>query len=49
MPGTGQEIVAPIALKKIRPDVIIVMNRVYEQEIKEELNSMGLRPQVLAL
>ncbi len=49
MPGTGQEIIAPGVLKKIQPDVVIVMNRIYEQEVKEELNRMGLSPQVLAL
>lgn len=49
MPGTGHEIIAPAALKKIQPDLVIVMNRIYEQEVKEELNRMGLSPQVLAL
>lgn len=49
MPGTGQEIVAPAALEKIRPDVVIVMNRVYVEEIREELKIMGLSPEVVAL
>ena len=49
MPGTGREIMAPGVLKKVRPDVVIVMNRIYEQEITEELRRMGLTPKVLAL
>ncbi|MEW6681767.1 MAG: class I SAM-dependent methyltransferase [Nitrospirota bacterium] len=49
MPGTGHEIVAPSALMTIRPDAVIVMNRVYEPEIKAELQKMGLNPKVLSL
>ena len=49
MPGTGQEIVAPAALRRIRPDVVIVMNRVYQKEIQEELEEMGLTPEIFAL
>jgi SAM-dependent methyltransferase len=49
MPGTGHEIVGPKALKKIRPDVVIVMNRIYEEEIRGELKRMRLTPKVLAL
>jgi hypothetical protein len=49
MPGTGQEIVAPEALKRIRPDVVIVMNRIYEEEIRGELKRMRLTPKVIAL
>ena len=49
MPGTGQEIVAPASLKEIQPDVVIVMNRVYEEEIRKDLKGMGLTPKLLAL
>jgi hypothetical protein len=49
IPGSGHEIHSPRALKAIQPDVVIVMNRVYEQEIKSELQGMGLNPKVLAL
>ncbi len=49
LPSTGREIMAPNTLKKIRPDIVIVMNRIYEQEIREELSKMKLTPKVLAL
>jgi len=36
-------------LKEIQPDVVIVMNRVYEEEIRKDLKGMGLTPKLLAL
>jgi len=48
MAGTGQEIVAPEFLREYRPDVVIVMNPVYCDEIQQALDRMGcaakLRP-----
>ena len=49
MAGTAQPIVAPSFLKDYRPDVVIVMNAIYVPEIKDELRSMGLSPEVEAL
>jgi hypothetical protein len=41
MAGTGQEIVAPEFLKEYRPDVVIVMNPIYCNEIRQDLDGMG--------
>jgi hypothetical protein len=49
LPGTAQQIVGPDAMKAHRPDVVIVMNPVYRDEILSDLVARGLRPQVLAL
>jgi len=49
MPATGQCIVAPSFLRKYRPDVVIIMNAVYRDEITHDLNAMGLQPEILAL
>jgi SAM-dependent methyltransferase len=49
MPATGQQIVGPKQLTEIRPDVVIVMNRVYVQEISQTLAELGLKPEVHAL
>jgi hypothetical protein len=49
MPGTGHEVVPPEALEKIRPDVVVVMNSIYEREIREQLASMGLSPRLYAI
>ena len=43
VPGTGQEVVDPPALRAIRPDRIIIMNAVYKEEI-EEIMKMYNRP-----
>jgi hypothetical protein len=49
MPGTGHEIVAPERLTEIRPGVVIVMNPVYADEIKQDLSRLGLDANVLTL
>ncbi len=49
MAGTGQEIVAPAFLKTYRPDVVIIMNPVYREEITRDLNAMGLSPDIRTL
>ncbi len=49
MAGTGQEIVGPAFLAEYRPDVVIIMNPVYKQEIQRQLAEMGLAPEILAL
>ena len=47
VPGTGQEIVGPEALKDIDPDLIIIMNPIYISEIWETVKSMGLNCRIL--
>jgi SAM-dependent methyltransferase len=49
MPGTAQAIVPPSALADIRPDLVIVMNRIYVDEIRAELQNMDLHPAIAAL
>ena len=49
MPATGQQIVGPKQLSEIRPDVVIVDERVYVQEISQTLAELGLKPEVDAL
>lgn len=44
---TGQEIVSPEFLVEYRPDVVIVMNPVYKDEIVADLQRLGLSPEVL--
>jgi len=45
---TGLEIVRPSVLRDYRPDVVIVMNPVYREEIIAELANLGLRPEVIS-
>ena len=49
MAGTGQEIVAPEFLQEYNPDMVIIMNPIYYDEIKQDLNRMGLNPHLLTL
>ena len=44
--GTGQQIVAPEALLESRPDVVIVINPVYRDEVRAQLQALGLSPEI---
>jgi hypothetical protein len=41
---TGQQIVSPEFLLTYRPEVVIVMNPIYLEEIQTLLDTMGLHP-----
>lgn len=45
VPGSGQEIVGPAFLSVCRPDVIIIMNDIYQDEIRRTVEALGLSPQ----
>jgi SAM-dependent methyltransferase len=47
MAGTGQEIVAPEFLQTYRPDVVIVMNPIYCDEIQRDLDRMGIAARLI--
>jgi hypothetical protein len=47
VPGTGHELISPARLCDIRPDVVIVMNDVYADEIRQDLKARGLTPDLL--
>ncbi len=49
LPGSGQEIVAPGFLKTYRPDLVVIMNAVYREEIARDLAALGLTPELVAL
>jgi hypothetical protein len=49
LPKTGQQIVGPEFLREYQPDVVIVMNAVYQNEIAAELSILGLKPEVTCL
>ncbi|MBC8289989.1 MAG: methyltransferase domain-containing protein [Planctomycetes bacterium] len=49
LPATGHQVTSPDDLAEQRPDVVLVMNPVYLEEIRAQLQSMNLRPELLAL
>jgi SAM-dependent methyltransferase len=46
VPGTGQSIIAPENLGRRSPDTILVMNPLYEHEIKGEATRLGLSAEI---
>ena len=49
MAGTGQEIVSPDFLVEYRPDLVVVMNPVYVEEIERDLARLGLTPELVSV
>jgi SAM-dependent methyltransferase len=47
VPGTGHQVVGPDRLAELKPDVIIVMNEVYENEIRADVRACGLSPEFM--
>ena len=47
--GCGNEILSPKALIDIRPDVVVVVNPIYLEEVGRDLSAMGLEPELTAL
>jgi SAM-dependent methyltransferase len=47
--GSGLEIVSPAALQSLRPDMVLVMNAIYTEEIRRDLAARSLRPELIAL
>lgn len=46
LPGTGHEISSPEVLAADPPDVVIIMNPIYHEEIRSDLRTMGLNPRL---
>jgi SAM-dependent methyltransferase len=46
--GAGKQIKSPTFLKNYKPDVVIVMNPVYLDEIRSDLANMDLYPEMIA-
>jgi SAM-dependent methyltransferase len=47
--GTGHEIVAPERLRALHPDLVVVMNPIYRDEIQATLRRLDVRADVLAV
>ena len=49
VPGTGQEIISPEALKEFTPDVVVVMNPIYKKEVTDTVMNLGLKPFIVTV
>lgn len=46
VPGSGQEVVAPETLPRLSPDVVLVMNPIYAEEIAVQCADLGVRSEL---
>ncbi len=49
LPGTGHAVVAPDELRHLRPATVLVMNPLYEREIRTSLRELGLGSETLCV
>lgn len=49
VPGTGHAVRSPESLKQHQPDCVILMNPIYEREVRMQLQREGLNPRILAV
>lgn len=47
--GSGQRIVPPDFLADYQPDAVIIMNPLYQEEIRQSVTAMGLSPDLLCV
>ena len=47
--GSGLEIVSPDALRSLRPEVVLLMNSIYGDEVRHDLAARSLHPELIAL
>ncbi len=46
VPGTGQQVVGPNALIEYQPDLVLLMNGVYQREVEDHVRSLGVEAAV---
>jgi len=44
--GTGQLIIAPVVLRELRPSAVLLMNPIYEEEVRSQLAHLGLSAEI---
>jgi SAM-dependent methyltransferase len=49
IPGTGHPVVGPQSLPEYKPDCVILMNPIYKNEVRSQLNQIGLSPEIVAV
>jgi Methyltransferase domain/C-methyltransferase C-terminal domain len=49
IPVTGQEVVPPAFVRTCAPDVVLLMNAIYEPEVRTELERLGVRADLVAV
>jgi len=47
--GSGAEVCSPECLRLKHPDIVIIMNPIYREEIRRDLQTMGIGPEIVAV
>jgi ABC-type hemin transport system substrate-binding protein len=47
--GTGHKVIPPEALRDLKPDMVIIMNPIYKDEIGETVRQLGLTAEVVCV
>jgi SAM-dependent methyltransferase len=47
--GSGIQIESPEFLQRYKPDTVVIMNPIYTEEIRKDLNTLGLNPHLLSV
>lgn len=49
IPGAGKEIVSPHSMTEFQPDIVVVMNPIYKNEIAADLREMNIDAELIAV
>ncbi len=49
IPGTGQKVVDPEFLREYRPEVVLIVNPNYREEIGRQISALGLGPELISI
>ena len=47
VPGAGHVVLSPEVLREKKPDCVVLMNPIYEEEVRAQLASFGANPEIL--
>lgn len=47
VPGAGHAVMDPAVLREKKPDCVVLMNPIYEREVRAQLDSLGVHPEIL--
>jgi hypothetical protein len=47
VPGTGEEIVPPSFLREFKPEIVVLMNAIYRDEVATSLRDMGVTAEIV--
>ncbi len=49
LPGSGVAVIGPEQLPELKPQLVVIMNPIYRDEIGDTLAELGLDPRLVAL